>query len=266
MSNLHPHPDSPRALVDTQDAALITDNIKSPLYMQVYSSIYQWIAQGHYAPGACLEPESRLCEMFGVSRITVRKAIELLAREGLVHSLQGKGTFVSMNSSDLPVRADMDQRVARAKQLARSSKTADVKIEQTAATGDVLADLNLKSGTEVLFASYVRVMQKLRIGYVESRIPLDLGIALEPHDFHDNTMLTIMEAKGVMLSGIDHLIGATLADSRLARILKLQVGAPLVRIKMIMLDTQHRPVDQVLAFFRADHYEHHMFMARSAFN
>lgn len=248
------------------DTLLIEDDIKSPRYMQVYSSIYQWIAQGHYAPGACLETESRLCEMFGVSRVTVRKAIELLAREGLVHSLQGKGTFVSMGRSDLPVRADMDQRIARAKQLARSSKIADIRIEHAVPPADVLTDLNLEADTEVLFASYVRVMKKLRIGYIESRIPLELNITLEPQDFSDNTMLTIMEAKGVALSGIDHLIGATLADNRLARILKIQIGAPLVRIKMIMLDTQHRPVDHVLAFFRADHYEHHMFLAKSAFN
>jgi len=232
--------------------------------MQVYSSIYQWIAQGHYAPGACLEPETQLCKMFSVSRITVRRAIELLAREGLVHTLQGKGTFVSLPGSDLPVRADMDQRIARAKQLARRSKIADLRIEQTIPTADVSTDLALHAGTEVLFASYVRVMSKMRIGYVESHIPLTLDIALTPDDFADNTMLTIIEAKGIALSGIDHLIGATLADARLARLLKVQVGAPLVRIKMIMLDSKHRPVDHVLAFFRADHYEHHMFMARSA--
>lgn len=245
------------------EALLANDDLKSPLYMQVYSSLYQWIVQGHYAPGALLEPESRLCEMFGVSRITVRKAIEMLVRENLIETRQGKGTFVTSRNASLPVRADMDQRISRARKLARNSKTAEVTFKRTTAPADVAVDLNLDAGTEVQFASYVRIMQKLRIGYVESYMPLSLNLTLQLSDFRRNTMLTILEDKGVALSGIDHLIGATLADARLAKLLEIKVGAPLVRIKMIMLDLEHQPVDHVLAFFRADHYEHHMFMART---
>jgi len=240
----------------------VTDGVKSPRYMQVYSSLYQWIAQGHYAPGARLEPETRLCEMFGVSRITVRKAISMLVEQGLLHAVQGKGTFLATDHPGLPVRADMDQRINRARQLARTSRTENLVIETEVASTEIAADLDLQPGDSVLRAAYVRKMPKMRIGYVESFIPSHLGIELSADDFAHNTMLTILEDKGVQLSGIDHLIGATLADNRLARLLEIEVGAPLVRVKMIMLDQNHAPVERVLAFFRADQYEHHMFMAR----
>ncbi len=241
----------------------VSDELRSPRYMQVYSSLYQWIAQGHYAPGARLEPENQLCGMFGVSRITIRKAIGMLVEQGLLRTVQGKGTFVATDHPGLPVRADMDQRINRARQLARNSRTVNLTIETVAAPEEVANDLGLPTGADVLRASYVRVMKTMRIGYVESFLPGHLGIELTADDFRRSTLLTILEDKGIKLSGVDHLIGATLADNRLARLLEIEVGAPLVRIKMTMLDQNHAPVERVLAYFRADQYEHHMFMARN---
>jgi GntR family transcriptional regulator len=240
----------------------VNKNIKLPLYMQVHASLHHWITQGRYEPGRHLETESNLCRMFGVSRITIRKSIELLAQEGLVESIQGKGTFVADSNPHLPVRADMNQRISRAKQLARKSSTDDLRIEIESASKEVATDLNLENGEQIITSSYVRVLNEQRIGYAESAFPVSLGIKLTAKDFRLNTMLTILEDKGIALSGIDHLIGATLADARLAGLLDIQVGAPLVRIKMVMLDLLHKPVERVVAFFRADQYEHHMFMTR----
>jgi GntR family transcriptional regulator len=230
--------------------------------MQVHASLHDWITQGRYEPGGCLETESELCEMFGVSRITVRKAIELLAQAGLVKSVQGKGTFIALNNPKLPVRADMNQRISRAKQFARKSQIDRLEISTELPGSEVAADLCLKHDEHVIVSSYVRILKNSRIGYATSAIPVKLGVEIAPEDFRLSTMLTILEDKGVALSGIDHLIGATLADSRLASLLEVQVGVPLVRIKMVMLDMQHKPVERVIAHFRADQYEHHMFMTR----
>ena len=240
----------------------INSHIKTPRYMQVYSTLHQWIAQGLYPPGSKLDTEDRLCTLFGVSRITVRKAIEMLAAENLVVNRQGKGTFVSGDHANLPVRADMDQRIRKSHALARNSKLKELRITSVLADPSTQKDLLLEAGSRVIFAAYVRVLRGSRIGYVESFIPEQLGIELTASDFRTSTLLTILEDKGIMLSGIDHLIGATLADSRLARILNIPVGAPLVTVKLMMFDMQHRPVERVSAFFRADQYEHHMFMAR----
>lgn len=232
--------------------------------MQVHASLHHWITQGHYKPGGNLETESSLCRMFDVSRITVRKAIELLSQEGLVESIQGKGTFVTGSNPNQPVRTDMNQRISRAKHLARKSSIDDLRISTERASQEVATDLNLGVDAEVITSSYVRILDKQRIGYAESAFPVSLGIKLTAKDFRLNKKFTILEDKGIALSGIDHLIGATLADARLAGLLDIQVGAPLVRIKMVMLDLQHKPVERVVAFFRADQYEQHMFLTREA--
>ena len=66
----------------------------APLYMQIKENIQRKIEEGVYADGDKLPSERALCETFSVSRIPVRKALEMLESEGLIRSFQGKGSFV----------------------------------------------------------------------------------------------------------------------------------------------------------------------------
>ena len=74
-----------------------------PLYERVRQALAASIADGTYQPGDRLPSESRLAEDLGVNRLTVRRAIEELARAGIVESRQGSGTFVSAPIVRLPI-------------------------------------------------------------------------------------------------------------------------------------------------------------------
>ncbi len=73
-----------------------------PLYKQVYQSIKKNIINGQYAAGDRVPSEKELSDSFQVSRITSKKALELLVSDGLVFRQRGKGTFVSEDSTDNP--------------------------------------------------------------------------------------------------------------------------------------------------------------------
>jgi GntR family transcriptional regulator len=85
-----------------------------PLYERVRQAIAASIADGTYAPGDKLPSEARLAEELGVNRLTVRRAIEELARAGVVESRQGSGTYVSAPIVRLPLsqRLSTDSLVA----------------------------------------------------------------------------------------------------------------------------------------------------------
>jgi GntR family frlABCD operon transcriptional regulator len=72
-----------------------------PLYQQVEASIRNKIREKVYLPGEQLPTEDELCEIYGVSKITIRKAFKLLTENGLVERLRGKGTFVSQKKESL---------------------------------------------------------------------------------------------------------------------------------------------------------------------
>lgn len=66
-----------------------------PLYDQVYQTLLQQIGNGTYPVQQKLPSEKELSELFNVSRITIRQALNQLQLEHLVYKIQGKGTFVS---------------------------------------------------------------------------------------------------------------------------------------------------------------------------
>ncbi|MFV9510600.1 trehalose operon repressor [Tepidibacillus sp. LV47] len=63
-------------------------------YLEIYEEIKNAILAGTYRPGEKLPSEHEFCQKYRVSRGTIRRALELLAEEGFVHSLHGKGVFV----------------------------------------------------------------------------------------------------------------------------------------------------------------------------
>src|SRR5437870_9547802 len=68
-----------------------------PLYYQVQHTIAQRINRGDYGPGAQLPSETELSQELGVSRVTVREALRVLAQENILIKVQGRGTFVADN-------------------------------------------------------------------------------------------------------------------------------------------------------------------------
>src|SRR5438270_775114 len=77
---------------------LVEEKVRKPAlpkYRHVKQVVLARIADGTWRPGSLLPAEPELCREFGVSRITVRKAIGDLVHEGKIHTVQGKGTFVT---------------------------------------------------------------------------------------------------------------------------------------------------------------------------
>lgn len=72
----------------------LNNSSQEPLYLQLKHVLKEEILRGNYTPGEQLPPEAELCEIYGVSRGTARKAIMDLVNEGILSRQQGKGTFV----------------------------------------------------------------------------------------------------------------------------------------------------------------------------
>lgn len=73
------------------------------LYIQIASLIRSNIYSGEYEAGERLPTENELCDIFSVSKITVRKAIQILEKQGLIKKFQGKGTFVQYTKENMEI-------------------------------------------------------------------------------------------------------------------------------------------------------------------
>lgn len=84
----------PAGPVERNETPLIDPRDPTPAYHQMRRTLEEWIAVGRYDIGARLPSESELCTVFGVSRITVRKALGQIAKAGWIAREQGRGSFV----------------------------------------------------------------------------------------------------------------------------------------------------------------------------
>jgi len=75
-------------------------NENIPLYMKIYNTLISEIKSGRYQDGDRLPTELEISEQFSVSRITSRKALDILAEEGYINRTPGKGSFVTLSSGD----------------------------------------------------------------------------------------------------------------------------------------------------------------------
>jgi len=132
------------------------DGAATAPYAQVKQFLKQQLAEGRWPPGALMPSEAELVAQFGVSRMTVNRALRELQAEGLVDRVQGVGTFAAQLhkvSSTLTIRDLQEEIVARGH---RHEARVHLKRREKATAG-LAAQLGLKTGAEVFHTLIVHL-------------------------------------------------------------------------------------------------------------
>ena len=105
---------------------MIDKNSPIPVYFQLKNDLVKKIAQGVWKPGECISSERELCEIYNVSRMTIRQAIGELVQEGILTRVKGKGTYVCKQTVK---QQDMMSFTEMIKQTGRELDTEVIKFE-----------------------------------------------------------------------------------------------------------------------------------------
>ena len=226
-----------------------SDKQLSPRYVQVYAAVDDWISRGVYPIGEKLPSETELCRLFDVSRITVRAAIEMLERQNVVERIQGRGTFVLQSGvKKSPDRGNFGELMQNLERLAKRTTLEDLEIGSRQAA-ELAKDLDIDAEDEIIHISYKRIRDGEAIGFDVSR-----------DDIKDTALPSLLISKGIQLQGAHQLIGATLADARMAQLLGVTAGAPLIYLRLQIIGKDSRPVELLSAYYRGDRYAHHAYL------
>jgi GntR family transcriptional regulator len=191
-------------------------------YQRIADELRERITDGRWAAGRVLPSEADLGSEFGVSRVTVRRALEVLRDEGSVDARQGFGWFVARS----PLRQDLGRLGTIEAQLERSGIGAQrqvIEFELVAATGRVREVLG--SG-RVVRVKRVNLADGEPFAVVTVWCPADLGGGLSVRDVEESSFYDLL---GISLSGAVQTIGADAADSNVARLLRVPLGSPVLR-------------------------------------
>jgi len=219
------------------------DNGRAPVpkYFRVKEAVLARITDGTWAPGALLPTEPEFCDEFGVSRITVRKAIGDLVHEGKVETIQGKGTFVATPKLGerfvqraFGIYADMEQRGLRL-------TTEVLRQEVISASSDVAERLGLRSG------ALVHVLVST------TYIPEDLCPGLIHEDLSTGSLYTLLrERYGLKIGRGERSLEAVPAAQLEARLLDLALASPLLRLDSVAYLPDGRAFEYSLTLQRGD--------------
>ena len=197
--------------------------------------------------------ESELCQAHGVSRTTVRRTLNDLVHEGLLYTVQGKGTFVAPHK--FRVRWAQETAGFHA-DMARRGLTVKVRvIEQTVVPADerVAAELNLHRGDKVVKIVRLRYVDDKPFDIATNYVPDQLFPGLENRDLSHASLYALMRTQyGVQLDHGIRLVEAAPCSDEEARILRIKPTIPLLVIHSTMYDTQGRPVEHGIAKQRGD--------------
>lgn len=224
----------------------------SLLYSRVETVLAGEITDGELKVGDQLPTEDRLIARFGVSRITVRRAIQNLVDRGLVEIRRGKGTFVAAPriTQDL---SELSGFVEDMHALGRKPTARVVRKEIVTADATVASQLALTRGERVVRIRRVRLADGIPLSFDETYLLLEIGKRIMADNLKVEPIFSLLERKyNVPLVEAEYKLDAVAADAEVAAALKVKQGSPVFRIERTSYSTGSRPVDYETLHYRGD--------------
>lgn len=209
-------------------------NLMLPIHEQISETLRSRIRSGELPVGSRLPAESTLMEEFSVARGTVRRALRTLNEQGIVQTLQGKGTYIRSGRPEPSIAQTL---VGLSESLSYSEKSLTTKVlKQDVVPGNTAPDFpsRVDASEQLLFLDRIRYLDEVPVARLKNWVRLQLAPGLESTDFASTALFTALEAatKRRVTSG-RRTFEAVLADRDIAASLDISTIVPLLFLKQV---------------------------------
>ena len=243
---------------------ILEKNSSVPLYLQVADTLRQEIAEKRYGVHGNIGTHSQLAERFGVSLITVRKAVMMLAEENLVEIKQGKGTFVK----DLFIRDNRNVFAGASVVLNQNNIQGSIRVEhfEKSATPETLPVEILETmGSSCYYLQRIHCIAGDPVARADIYLPEKYGRRMTKEDVELYTIYQIYQNKlGMQLGQGRQLIRANKASRKIAELLTVEQGSPVLEIERFAYDAYGELIEYMLLTYEYDKYVFEVELALSA--
>jgi len=228
------------------------DEPKAPLYWHLAATLRGRIAGGEYRAGAQLPTEGALCLEFGVSRITVRGALDRLTTEGLLRRERGRGTFVAAP----PVEHDLVRLTDFAEDMDAAGLTSSsvvTHLDEEGATEAIAGELALPTGTPVIRLERVRFAAGQPLAFDRTFLPRRYGLLLDRAALATETIYHQLAVRyGIAIRRGRLQLEATNAPADLAERLGIASGAALLLLHRTSFAADGGIISYQQRYYRGD--------------
>jgi GntR family transcriptional regulator len=225
-----------------------------PLHAQLKEAIISAIAEGKYKADEQLPSQRELCEIYQMSHMTIRRAINELVNEGVIYSVPGKGLFVAKPSKtmDFSTLHGLNEQISR---FGMSASTRVLEARLIHASTVLAQTLQVPVGTTLVYLHRLRFADGAPLAITTAYLPHHLcPNLLETEDATEALLHTLRTVYGLHLAGSRTTVSAELADSTTAELLELaSPTAVLIREQITFLDTGE-PIEFSRTLSRGDIY------------
>lgn len=226
----------------------------SPVYIQIHNELRKSIEDGKWKVGSKIPAERELATQFGVSRMTLRQAIQTLVDEGVLERRVGSGTFVASSKVQekmAGVTSFTDLMQAAGKKP--SSKT--VSYHLTIPSESEIEKLKLDEGQQVLRMERVRYGNNVPLCYEVATIPANLIKDFSKAEITSSFYHTLESKANLHPGHATQRVSAANANERIAELLKIRRGDALLRMTQISYLQDGRPFEYVHAQYVGNRFE-----------
>ena len=233
-------------------AGQLDKDLPVPLYHQLQGVLKAEIESGRWRPGQQIPTESQLVEDFGVSKITVRQALQGLVDLGYIRREHGRGTFVSKRKFDEgPRELTSFSEEMRGHSLEAASRVLSQKV--AAAEEHVATALGIPLGSEVLVLKRLRLANGEPLTVQTAHIPAALVPGLELDQVA--SLYEVLQTRYHLYAARarETYVAAT-ADRSVRKLLRIPHGAAVFQVERITFLPNDKPFEFVQSTIRGDRY------------
>jgi len=230
---------------------------------QIYMVLRDRILSGAFAFGVKLPTENELAECYGVSRVTVRRALGELARERFIERRRSAGTRVIYRAGPAPIVADISGVLANLADMGRRTAVKLLAFDYVPATGAVARALGAEPHQLLQRSVRVRALDRAPFSYLTAHVPEEIAVTFRKQELASRPLLDLLERAGVKIGYARQRISAGLATPDVAKALDVRTGSPLIELVRVVYDRSGRAVEHLHALYRPDRYAFEMDLMRS---
>lgn len=237
---------------------LLNPNLPTPLYHQVYMVLREKIRHGDISHDSMMPGEQELSRCFDVSRITVKRALNDLAAEGLVTRHRGRGTVVTGGSTVPMVKGSFDTLIESLRRMGLETEVELLEVVNVKASDTLAEQLKIPPGSKVQRATRLRKLQGEPFSYLVTYVPREIAARYTIKQLSSTPLLKLLERAGAAPIEAEQWITATGADPLVAKALDVSPGTPLLKIERVMRGAKGVPVQLIHAHYRPDRFQYHV--------
>lgn len=232
-----------------------------PAYVRVYNTIKHEIVDGLYSIGDFLPPEAELCKRFGVSRVTIRHATELLARDGYIVIKQGYGTTVCDRHAITQGLNTVTSLTETLQAQGYCVETRDTIVGYMQPNDRLTSELNLSAGSKVIRIQRIRLADQTPIAIMKNYLIPEMVPGIEKRLDKCISLYHLLEDYyNITIDSAWDRISAKVANEEEARMLGVPSQTALINFRRICyMNKQPVCVDQ--AYILGDFYQYEFFIS-----